>query len=64
MHVPLGGGVHDLVNAGKWERILQAGLVEVGEVETHALLPSFLGDDDGIRQPLWVPYLSDDPCGL
>ena len=62
--VAFGGGVDNLVNAREREGILRAGHVEVGEVDTHALLPSFLGDDDGVRQPLWVPRLSDDPCSL
>jgi len=55
---------NNLVNAREREGILRAGLVEVGEVDTHALLPSFLGDDDGIHQPLRVSYLPDDPCCL
>ena len=62
--VALGSGVNDLVDVGERKGILRAGLVEVGEVDTHALLPSFLGDDDGVGQPLWVPQLSDDPSGL
>ena len=45
-------------------RVLWASLVEVGEVNAHALLPSFLGDDDGIHQPLRVSYLPHDPCCL
>ena len=62
--VAFGGGVDNLVNAREREGILRAGHVEVGEVDTHALLPSFLGDDDGVRQPLWVSQLSDDSCVL
>ena len=57
--ITLGGGVDDLVDAWKRERILGAGLVEVGEVDTHALLPAFLRHNNGVFQPLGVPNFAN-----
>ena len=56
--------IHDLVNAQKREGVLRAELVEAREVDAHAFLASFLRDEDGIGQPLRVPYFPYDTCFL
>ena len=46
------------------ERILRACFVEVGEVDTHALLPSLLWHNDRVGQPIRVSDLANDPSGF
>ena len=58
--VAFGGGVNDLIDARKLEGFLRASLVEVGEIEAHALLPAFLGDNNRVCQPFWVSHLPND----
>ena len=60
----LGGGVDDLIDARKGERILGASFVKVGEVDAHLFLPAFLWHHDGVPQPLRVPDLANDTCRL
>ena len=62
--VTLGGGVGDLVDARERERILWAGMVEVGEVDTHAFLSSFFCQHNRVGQPFRIADLANDACFL
>ena len=62
--VSLSGGVDDLVEAREWEWILRVGLVEVGEVDTHAFLSPLLRHNHRVSQPIWVADLANDPRRL
>jgi len=46
--------IHQGINARKWVGVLQAGLVEVCEVDAHPPLPTSLLHQHHVRQPLWV----------
>ena len=49
-----------MVDAREREGVLRTGFVEVGELDTHALLPALLGDDEWVREPVRVLHFSND----
>jgi hypothetical protein len=52
-------GVHDLINAWQWKRILRAGLVEIREIDAHPHSPIGLWDHQGVCLPRGVHHFSD-----
>ena len=57
-----GCGVDRLIDPGKREWVLWAGLVQVGEIDADSPLPVLLFDQDRVGQPFRVKRYPDEPC--
>ena len=56
----LGHQVHKLINPGQREVVLQAGAIQIHEVDAHSPFPVYLFDQDYIGQPLGIVDFPDE----